>query len=127
MEIKVIRKEFTENSTIGEMSIDGEFFCYTLEDRIREVKVYGETAIPYGRYKVNITMSNRFKRMMPLLIDVPGFEGVRIHNGNTDKDTHGCILVGMSKSKDFIGMSKIAFQKLMAKIGKENIIYLTIV
>lgn len=127
MEIKVTRKEFTKNSTIGEMSIDGEFFCHTLEDEVRDIKVFGETAIPYGRYKVIINMSNRFKREMPLLIDVPLFEGIRIHNGNTDADTHGCILVGLTKSKDFIGMSKVAFQKLMERLKDQNSIYLTIV
>lgn len=120
MEIKVIRKELTKQSTIGEMWIDGSFFCYTLEDVVRDVKVYGETAIPYGVYKVIVNMSNRFKRDMPLLIDVPGFEGVRIHNGNTDKDTHGCILVGMTKGVDFIGMSKVAFNKLMEKLKDQT-------
>lgn len=127
MEIKVIRKEFTDKSTIGEMFLDGEFFCYTLEDVIREVKVYGETAIPYGRYKVIVNMSNRFKVLMPLLIDVPGFEGVRIHKGNKAIETHGCLLVGLSKDKDFIGMSKIAFEKLMKRLEGQNNIYLTIV
>lgn len=127
MEIKVTRKEFTNSSTIGEMSIDGEFFCYTLEDVKREVKVYGETCIPYGRYKVIVNMSNRFKCLMPLVLDVPQFEGIRIHKGNKAIDTHGCILVGLTKDKDFIGMSKIAFEKLMKRLEGQNSIYLTIV
>lgn len=127
MELKVTRKEFSKKSTIGELSIDGEFFCYTLEDVLRDVKIYGETCIPYGRYKVIINKSARFGIMMPLLIDVPGFEGVRIHAGNTDADTHGCILVGVTKSKDFIGSSRVAFNALMKKLDGQNNIYLTIV
>ena len=100
--MKIVRDTFTQNSTIGKMLIDGAFFCYTLEDTIRDTKIAGETAIPYGTYKVIVNMSNRFKRLMPLLLNVPNFEGVRIHNGNTKEHTHGCILVGATKSKDFI-------------------------
>lgn len=122
MKIVVVRDTFTENSTIGKMLIDGAFFCYTLEDTIRDVKIAGETAIPYGSYKVIVNMSNRFKVLMPLLLNVKGFEGVRIHNGNTKADTHGCILVGATKSKDFIGDSKTTFTKLMKKLeGQTNI------
>lgn len=127
MKIVVVRDTFTENSTIGKMLIDGAFFCYTLEDTIRDVKVYGETAIPYGTYKVIINMSNRFKRLMPLLVDVKGFEGVRIHNGNTKEHTHGCILVGSTKSKDFIGDSKTTFNKLMTKLNGQTNITLEII
>ncbi len=117
MKIVVVRDTFTENSTIGKMLIDGAFFCYTLADTIRDVKIAGETAIPYGTYKVIVNMSNRFQRMMPLLLNVPNFEGVRIHNGNTKDHTEGCILVGSTKSKDFIGNSKSTFNALMKKIG----------
>ena len=127
MKIVVVRDTFTENSTIGKMLIDGAFFCYTLEDTIRDVKVQGETAIPYGTYKVIVNMSNRFKRLMPLLIDVKGFEGVRIHNGNTKEHTHGCILVGATKSKDFIGDSKVTFNKLMTKLNGVKDITLEII
>ena len=127
MKIVVVRDTFTENSTIGKMLIDGAFFCYTLEDTIRDVKVHGETAIPYGTYKVIVNMSNRFKRLMPLLIDVKGFEGVRIHNGNTKEHTHGCILVGATKSKDFIGDSKVTFNKLMTKLNGVKDITLEII
>lgn len=127
MKIVVVRDTFTENSTIGKMLIDGAFFCYTLEDTIRDVKIAGETAIPYGSYKVIVNMSNRFKRLMPLLVDVKGFDGVRIHNGNTKTDTHGCILVGATKSKDFIGDSKVAFNKLMTKLNGQTNITLEII
>ena len=127
MKIVVVRDTFTENSTIGKMLIDGAFFCYTLEDTIRDTKIAGETAIPYGSYKVIVNMSNRFKRLMPLLLDVKGFEGVRIHNGNTKADTHGCILVGATKSTDFIGDSKVTFNKLMTKLNGQTNITLEII
>lgn len=127
MKIVVVRDTFTENSTIGKMLIDGAFFCYTLEDTIRDTKIAGETAIPYGTYKVIVNMSNRFKRLMPLLLNVPNFEGVRIHNGNTKEHTHGCILVGATKSKDFIGDSKTTFTKLMKKLEGQKDITLEII
>ena len=127
MKIVVVRDTFTENSTIGKMLIDGAFFCYTLEDTIRDTKIAGETAIPYGTYKVIVNMSNRFKRLMPLLLNVPNFEGVRIHNGNTKEHTHGCILVGATKSKDFIGDSKVTFNKLMIKLNGVKDITLEII
>lgn len=127
MKIVVVRDTFTENSTIGKMLIDGAFFCYTLEDTIRDTKIAGETAIPYGTYKVIVNMSNRFKRLMPLLLNVPNFEGVRIHNGNTKEHTHGCILVGATKSKDFIGDSKVTFNKLMSKLNGVKDITLEII
>lgn len=127
MKIVVVRDTFTENSTIGKMLIDGAFFCYTLEDTIRETKIAGETAIPYGTYKVIVNMSNRFKRLMPLLLNVPNFEGVRIHAGNDKNSTHGCILVGATKSKDFIGDSKVTFNKLMSKLNGVKDITLEII
>ena len=84
-----------DKSVIGDLHINGKFFCYTLEDEKRAdgVKVHGETCIPAQTYRFIINVSNRFKREMILLIDVPGFEGVRVHGGNTAKDTHGCPLV----------------------------------
>lgn len=117
MEIKVIRKYFTDQSTIGEMSIDGGFECFTLEDVVRaDSKVAGATAIPEGKYRVIIDYSNRFRRVMPHILDVPGFEGIRIHSGNTDKDTEGCILLGCSRGDDFIGQSQVAFTDFMKKL-----------
>lgn len=116
MIISIKRIYKSENSTIGEMTIDGKWECYTLEDKERDVKIKSETAIPKGTYKVIINQSNRFKKLLPLLLNVPNFEGVRIHPGNSNHDTEGCILVGRTKSKDFIGQSRKAFESLFAKM-----------
>lgn len=132
MEIRVDRFRYYDESTIGMMSIDGNFYCYTLEDVVRfsGPKVAGSTAIPTGRYEVVVNMSPRFKRELPLLVSVPGFTGVRIHRGNTATDTHGCLLVGRSWRKDFIGESKVMelalVKKLKECIGKKGSIWLDI-
>lgn len=89
-----MRKEFTQEVTLGELYIDNEFSCFVLEDAVRPEKIYGETAIPAGEYQILLTISPRFKRVLPLLVDVPGFDGIRIHPGNSHEDTHGCLLVG---------------------------------
>lgn len=94
MKIVVKRNVKYPTSILGEMYVDDVFFAYTLEDVYRQVKVYGETCIDAGTYNVIVTMSTRFKVELPLLLDVKGFAGIRIHGGNTDKDTHGCILIG---------------------------------
>jgi hypothetical protein len=106
--------------------VDGIFECFTLEDAERPVKIKAETAIPKGTYKVIINESNRFKRLLPLLLNVPNFEGVRIHSGNTNHDTEGCILVGQSRNKEYIGQSRKAFEKLFKKMQKAKDITLTI-
>jgi hypothetical protein len=126
MNIKVKRLHRTENSTIGELFIDGKFECYTLEDKERDVKIKNETAIPKGTYKVIINMSNRFKKLLPLLIEVPGFEGVRIHPGNSNHDTEGCILVGQARSRDYITKSRRAFEDLFSKMKLAKSITITI-
>lgn len=118
--LTLTRTNLTPLSTIGELDINGEFFCYTLEDPVRPVKIFGETAIPAGTYKGIINMSNRFKKRMPLLLDVPGFEGIRIHTGNFPKDTLGCILVGQEKRPNMIYKSRPAFEDLMLKLHGEN-------
>jgi hypothetical protein len=116
-DITLTRKEFTEVSTIGDLVFD-DFTCYTLEDMTREpgVKIAGATAIPEGRYRVVIDQSNRFKRAMPHILDVPGFDGIRIHAGNTSKDTEGCLLLGFTKGKDFVGESRLAFNQFFDKL-----------
>ena len=126
MKLKLNRITRTETSTIGELFIDGKFECYTLEDIERDVKIKSETAIKKGTYKVVLTMSNRFKKIMPLLLNVPEFEGIRIHSGNTNHDTEGCILVGKTRSVDFIGGSRTAFTSLMAKLQKAKDIIIEI-
>ena len=82
LNLEVVRFNFTPLSTIGKLYVNGVFECYTLEDCVRDKKIYGMTAIPTGTYKVILNLSNRFKRVLPLLIDVSNFEGVRIHPGN---------------------------------------------
>lgn len=118
MNLRLIRRWPKAHCTIGELLIDGQYFCFTLEDTEREEKVPGETAIPTGTYKVALTHSQRFDMDLPLLLDVPGFAGIRIHAGNTDADTRGCILVGRRTFENAIGESKLALEALMAKLSK---------
>jgi len=97
--------------------------CYTLEDKDRFLeeggeKIYGETAIPRGLYQVVIDQSQRFRRLLPRLLDVPHFEGIRIHAGNTDADTQGCILVGTVRGDERVVNSRVAFDKLFAKLQR---------
>jgi hypothetical protein len=126
MKLHLKRLHRTNKSTIGELTIDGKFECYTLEDIERDVKIKSETAISKGTYKVIINQSNRFKRLMPLLLNVPNFEGVRIHAGNTNHDTEGCILVGRTRGIDFIGQSRKAYDSLFKKMQEAKEITLTI-
>lgn len=103
MNLVLVRTTYTADSTLGVLLINGERFCVTLEDVVRDrgaPKVYAKTAIPAGRYKVIVNLSKRFKRLMPLLLSVPGFEGVRIHGGNNELDTAGCILVAKNVVDD---------------------------
>jgi hypothetical protein len=113
MNLLLKRTHNTKNYTHGQLFIDDVYFCDTLEDQERQIKVAGETAIPCGTYKVILTMSNRFKKIMPLLLNVPNFMGIRIHNGNTKDHTEGCILVGKKVKDGFIGESRTTFKKLM--------------
>ena len=120
LELKVLRTTFTNNSTIGDLYIDERYHCHTLEDVVRagNVKVDGATAIPSGRYEVIMNFSNRFKKTMPLLLNVAGFDGIRIHKGNTAEDTLGCILVGENKGVDLIGNCTPVYDKLIETINK---------
>ena len=111
------RIDKNEVRTIGKLFIDGEYFCYTLEDAVRDKKIAGVTAIPAGTYRCIVNMSNRFQKLMPLLLEVPGFEGVRIHSGNKAADTAGCILVGYEWQGDRIYKSGLAFYDLMKRLG----------
>lgn len=118
MKLIVHRSPSSYHSTIGELSVDGRFECYTLEDVIRPIgiKVPGQTCIQPGIYAVQLTMSQRFSRVLPLLLNVPMFEGIRIHPGNTSADTEGCILVGWGKGTDQITQSRDAFASLFSKL-----------
>jgi len=101
----LLRKIYTDKVTIGSLIIGDVIFCNTLEDTCRRPdlpKIYGETAISEGRYEIIINWSNKFKRQLPLLINVPNFEGIRIHGGNTEKDTEGCILVAYKAKENSI-------------------------
>ena len=115
-ELKIKRATYTATSTIGEMTLDGKHICWTLEDKVRglkEAKVYGKTAIPAGRYQVIIDHSNAFGKDMPHVLNVPGFEGIRIHQGNHEIDSLGCVLIGLQKGPDAIFDSAKAFQIFM--------------
>ena len=123
MNLILRRWKSNDECTIGELYDDsGKFVCFTLEDIVREVegepvsswKVRDETAIPVGRYRVTITNSKRFKRPLPLLNMVEGFEGIRIHPGNVHTDTSGCILPGIGVHAGDKGLheSRVAFNKV---------------
>lgn len=113
----LVRTEYP-TYTSGKLYLDGQYFCDTLEDVVREKKVYAQTAIPYGTYSLIINYSNRFKKNMPRLLNVPNFDGILIHSGNTTADTSGCILVGTSDGNGKIvgGSSRPAFNNLFAAI-----------
>lgn len=102
MKLNLKRIALREGYTIGRLFVDGQYWCDTLEDRVRDLnverKVSGETAIPTGTYDVVVNISPKFKRLLPRLLRVPHFEGVLIHRGNTAADTAGCILVGENKA-----------------------------
>lgn len=120
--LRLVRRWFTDAATEGELSLDGERVCWTLEDRALrdgEPKVAGRSAIPPGRYRVTWAWSPRFQRQTLRLHDVPGFEGILIHAGNRSKDTEGCILVGLTRTDptdDWIGQSGVALAKLEAAV-----------
>jgi len=130
MKLILKRIHFGETFTVGQLYEETEYglspLCYTLEDKVREIegqpvsswKVQNETAIPRGTYSVSNTLSNRFKTRLPLLANVAGFSGIRIHSGNSSKNTEGCLLVGMTwdGKSDWIGSSKVAMSSLMPLI-----------
>lgn len=125
MLIEIKRVKLNPGNTIGELFINGAHECWTIEDTVRELpgqpvsswKIPAKTAIPAGEYNVIITMSSRFKLMLPLLENVPGFDGVRIHTGNTAEDTEGCIIVGQVARVTRVDGSKLAFEPLYQKIN----------
>ncbi len=140
MELLVNRYFKGETYTIGRLNIDGDAFCDTLEDVVRdlnkdgdlqdegETKIYGQTAIPYGRYKVVLSHSPKFKRILPEILNVPEFTSIRIHAGTTAVDTLGCLLVGKNMIKGTLSQSRITENSLVAKLQatKEDI-YITFI
>ena len=140
MKLTLNRIALRQTYTIGKLYIDGKYFCDTLEDTVRdtnksgkfdngEKKVKGKTAIPYGTYEIKWTYSPRFKKYTPQLMNVPSFEGILIHSGNTSKDTEGCILVGENKKKGMVLNSRATVNKLYPIIRnacKQGKVHLTI-
>jgi hypothetical protein len=118
MHMKLVRDDVAADCTLGRLFVDGAFVCFTCEDVERPDgdKIHGQTAIPRGRYGVIVTRSARFGRDLPLLVNVPGFVGVRIHPGNTAADTEGCILPGLHRTASSVTDSRVAFAGLFDKI-----------
>ena len=127
MNLTLIRNPNLEY-TPGVLYINDVRFCDTLEDfdreltqsmtlyQIKKVKVFGETAIPYGKYKVIVSHSPKFKKRLPLLLAVPGFAGIRIHGGRSITNTHGCVLVGINEGTGYMTQSKEYLEKLIQLI-----------
>lgn len=125
MKLLLERIQLDADVTIGALSADGDFLAWTCEDTVRgngdpatvdQWKVKGQSAIPFGTYKVDVTMSARFGKLLPILLDVPGFEGIRIHPGNTAADTDGCILPGRMRLAKSVGQSQLAFADVFDRI-----------
>lgn len=124
MHILVQREESRNEATLGKLFINGQFFCDTLEDEIREQqgipvaqwKQYGKTAIPAGMYEVTLEPSPRFGPDTMTVNGVNGFDKIRIHAGNTDEDTHGCLLVGVRNSDHTIGASRLTLSALKQRV-----------
>ena len=137
MQIIVNRLYRRPTYTIGKLYIDGSYFCDTLEDTVRDIrpdgtgKIYGKTAIPAGTYRVQMTYSPKFKRKLPLLIDVPNFTGVRIHAGNTAADTDGCVLIGRNRAVGMVLDSRKTeaelTKKITAAIEHGDDVYITLI
>jgi hypothetical protein len=136
MEIKVVRSVFNPKSTLGKLYINGQFFAYTCEDADRHLngncskKIKNETAIDPKRYEMVLSFSNRFQKYLPLLLNVPCFEGIRIHGGNTAADSEGCILIGAEgdmKDRIWNCASKVAgLVTAMKAVEKKEKIFITI-
>ena len=118
MHLLLTRTFFSPRATVGTLAIDGVFACHVLEDAVRPTKVYGQTAIPAGTYEVTITCSRRFRQPLPLLLGVPGYEGVRMHVGNAPADTQGCLLLGRyaPNHPDWVADSRVTFARVFAQL-----------
>jgi hypothetical protein len=143
MELILERKVHNQDSTEGNLYVNGKWFCHTIEDKVRakpgewkkELKVYAKTAIPYGRYPVLVTWSNRFKRMLTGVFNVPDFEGIRIHNGSSEQSSAGCVIVSYKNDDGDGNKNKVLNEKaamndlcrLVEDAQKKEKVYLTIV
>ena len=128
MRLRLKRRFLGDEYTIGSLFIDGEYFSDTMEDKVRdfnkdgdlldvgETKIFGETAIPYGLYKIGLTMSPKFTRLLPIVLNVPHFTGIRFHRLKTAKQSHGCIGTGENKVKGQILYSTKYEMRLIVKI-----------
>ena len=128
MELRLERKYRNNNYCIDKLYINGKYFSDVLEDpdrgltdtmsleEIKKIKIKGNTCIPYGTYNITITYSSRFKKNLPLLNNVKGFDGIRIHSGNKPQDTEGCLLPGFNKVKGQVIDSRVTTDKLIAQI-----------
>ena len=138
IKLRLERRYKGSKYTIGKLFINDEYFCDTIEDidrglkssmsveYIKKKKVYAETAIPTGTYKIEMTYSSKFKRILPLLVDVKGFSGIRIHRGNTEKDSSGCIVIGENKVKGRVINSTPYEVVLVKRLLEEDDIEITI-
>lgn len=111
--LRLQREPSRHGATLGSLYLDNVWQCFTLEDEIRDEKIPGRTAIPAGRYPVVLTPSRRFHRVLPLLRNVPNFDGIRIHAGNVIADTAGCVLVGRDRAESAIRQSRVALEALL--------------
>lgn len=144
MKLLLKRKYKAATYTIGDLYVDGRFFCNTIEDTARDLplrcpdtpfgrqcrcreKMYARTAIPTGIYRVTMEHSPRFKRVLPCLHNVPHFLGILIHSGNTEKDSAGCIIVGRNTVKGKVTESRKTSDALNTLLGKEKSIEIEIV
>ena len=129
MKLTLKRIALRPTYTIGRLYVDGNYFCDTLEDTVRDLdkdgkfdngekKVYAKTAIPYGTYEIKWTYSPRFKKYTPQLMNVPSFEGIRIHAGNTSADTEGCLILGENKQVGKVLNSRATINKFYPLIKK---------
>jgi hypothetical protein len=116
MKLRLVRNAPEKGAMTGSLFVNDQLFSSTIEDEPKRRKEMHKTAIPSGTYEVVISWSNRFKMYMPLLLNVPYFQGIRIHSGNTTEDTSGCILVGQYQSEKMIIKSRDTFKALMVRL-----------
>ena len=124
MKMQLTREILTDAYTLGTLTCDGELVAYTCEDRDRHmeddgVKVYGQTAIPRGTYQVILSFSPHFGRVLPEVLDVPGFSSIRIHGGNTAADSLGCILVGRHRTGNGVSVCAPAIEDINSRFDDE--------